>query len=152
MRITPTGTHMTEGLTIREAASALGVSHDTVRRMIRDGRIKAEKRGPGRGKYTIPESEISTFRSTRELVTVNRQVDVTEFIQQQNLELKKELQELREAVKMLVVEVAALRRDEAAQTQPAAEHIKSEVRAQEESSLWGRLKARWLKWRTEKRG
>gem|GEM_PF-4397687 len=140
---------MTEELTIKEAAEALGISHDTVRRMIRDGRIKAEKRGSGRGKYTIQESEISTFRTTREVVTINRQIDVTEFMRQQNLELKKELQELREAVKMLAIEVAALRRDEDAQMQVTAEHVKSEVRDQEELSLWRRLKAK-LKWRKKR--
>jgi len=140
---------MTEELTIKEAAEALGISHDTVRRMIRDGRIKAEKRGSGRGKYTIQKSEISTFRTTREVVTINRQIDVTEFMRQQNLELKKELQELREAVKMLAIEVAALRRDEDAQMQVTAEHVKSEVRDQEELSLWRRLKAK-LKWRKKR--
>ena len=141
---------MTEGLTIREAATALGVSHDTVRRMIRDGRIKAEKHGRGRGKYAIPESEISTFRNTRELVTINRQIDVTEFLQQQNQELKRELQEIREAVKMLATEVAALRRDGTAQMQPTAEQVKLVVRDVEEPSLWQRFKAKWLRWRTQK--
>jgi len=149
MCIIPQDPDMTEELTIKEAAEALGISHDTVRRMIRDGRIKAEKRGSGRGKYTIQESEISTFRTTREVVTINRQIDVTEFMRQQNLELKKELQELREAVKMLAIEVAALRRDEDAQMQVTAEHVKSEVRDQEELSLWRRLKAK-LKWRKKR--
>jgi predicted RNase H-like nuclease (RuvC/YqgF family) len=120
--------------------------------MIRDGRIKADKRGPGRGKYTISESEISTFRSTRDLVIINRQIDVTEFMQQQNQELKRELQEIREAVKMLATEVAALRRDENAQTQPTAGQATLEAKDSQDTSLWRRLKARWLSWKTKKRG
>lgn len=45
-------------LSVKEAAKELGYSDVFVRRLIEDGKIKAEKRGTGRGVWVIPEYEV----------------------------------------------------------------------------------------------
>ena len=64
-------------LSVKDAAKALGVHADTVRRWISDGKIVAEKRGKGRGQYYIPASAIDTFRTTTDVIMQTREIDVT---------------------------------------------------------------------------
>jgi excisionase family DNA binding protein len=64
-------------LSVKDAAKALGVHADTVRRWISDGKIVAEKRGKGRGQYYIPASAIDTFRTTKDIIMQTREIDVT---------------------------------------------------------------------------
>src|SRR6267142_3695685 len=57
----------------REAAEALGISLDTLRRWDRDGRIKTER--DSRNRRTVPASEIERLRAearTHGLTTRNR--------------------------------------------------------------------------------
>jgi excisionase family DNA binding protein len=68
-----------EKLTIKEAASALGVHPATIRRKIKDNQIKWEKDEGTRGQYYIPASEIDTYRTTRSVVKQTREIDVTEI-------------------------------------------------------------------------
>ena len=77
-------------LSVKDAAKALGVHADTVRRWISDGKIVAEKRGKGRGQYYIPASAIDTFRTTTDVIMQTREIDVTG--------LTNEIYEQREAV------------------------------------------------------
>jgi excisionase family DNA binding protein len=63
-------------LSIKEAAKALGVHADTVRRWISEGKIVAEKRGKGTGQYYIPASAIDSFRP-RDIMMQPREIDVT---------------------------------------------------------------------------
>jgi len=77
-------------LSVKDAAKALGVHADTVRRWIGDGKIVAEKRGKGRGQYYIPASAIDTFRTTEDVIVQTREIDVTG--------LTNEIYEQREAV------------------------------------------------------
>ena len=64
-------------LSVKDAAKALGVHADTVRRWISDGKIVAEKRGKGRGQYYIPASAIDTFRTTEDIMVQTHEIDVT---------------------------------------------------------------------------
>ena len=64
-------------LSVKDAAKALGVYADRVRRWITDGKIVAEKRGKGRGQYYIPASAIDTFRTTKDIIMQTREIDVT---------------------------------------------------------------------------
>ena len=64
-------------LSVKDAAKALGVHADTVRRWISDGKIVAEKRRKGRGQYYIPASAIDTFRTTQDITMQTREIDVT---------------------------------------------------------------------------
>jgi excisionase family DNA binding protein len=64
-------------LSVKDAAKALGVHADTVRRWISDGKIVAEKRGKGRGQYYIPASAIDTFRTTEDIIVQTHEIDVT---------------------------------------------------------------------------
>jgi excisionase family DNA binding protein len=77
-------------LSVKDAARALGVHADTVRRWISDGKIVAEKRGKGRGQYYIPASAIDTFRTTQDIIVQTHEIDVTG--------LTNEIYEQREAV------------------------------------------------------
>ena len=62
-----------EQYTIKEAAAVLGVSTDTIRRRIRSGRIKADKRsGPYGYIYYIPASELFPAHQVVDVVKVER--------------------------------------------------------------------------------
>lgn len=67
-------------LTIKEAAQALGVSEKTIRRMIKDGRLKAslEKSVYGQ-QYYIPKSEIDNAVQIVEAVKVKKEYSVEEL-------------------------------------------------------------------------
>jgi excisionase family DNA binding protein len=66
-----------EKLTIKEAAKALGVHPATIRRKIKDNKIKWEKDEGTRGQYYIPASEIDTYRTSQAIVAQTREIDVT---------------------------------------------------------------------------
>jgi len=86
-----------EYLTIKEAAKALEVSPDTIRRRIKQGKMKAEKRPTPYGEaYFIADSELSP---AIEVVTIARPQDteLLELVKQ----LHAELQELRQEVAQL---------------------------------------------------
>lgn len=56
---------MKNDLTILDFANALGVSRDTVERMIKNGKIKAVKKNPTAGKtspFLIPASELARLK------------------------------------------------------------------------------------------
>jgi excisionase family DNA binding protein len=46
-------------LTVREAAARLKLNPETIRRWIRDGRIRAVSLGSDRAGFRIPESEVT---------------------------------------------------------------------------------------------
>lgn len=67
-------------LTIEEAAAALGVSKDTVRRKIKRGDLQATKaQGPYGEQYFIPEREIDTVLEIKDVVPVKREMDPQEL-------------------------------------------------------------------------
>lgn len=64
-------------ITLKEAAERLGVSPTTARRMVKDGRLKAELRDGPRGPcYYVDESEIRTAQEITDVVPVSRPVSV----------------------------------------------------------------------------
>jgi len=62
-------------LSIQEAANALGVSRDTVRRRIKKGEIPAEKiSGPYGNMYYIREKDLAYAQHITDVVAVNREL------------------------------------------------------------------------------
>ena len=99
-------------LSIEEAAQALSVSKDTIRRRIKKGDIEAQKLpGPYGNMYYIKEKDLAAAAEVVDLVTVSRQLrpqDIKELMQavieplQQDIkELKQELQSLQGEIKQL---------------------------------------------------
>lgn len=59
-------------LTVKEAASRLGVSPALVYALLERRRIRHERHGLGRGVIRIPEDALEEYRRTREVGTVER--------------------------------------------------------------------------------
>lgn len=70
---------MVERLTIKQAAQALGVSEKTVRRMIKDGRLKAYLEPSVYGQqYYIPAEQISSAMQIVEAIKVKKEYSIEE--------------------------------------------------------------------------
>jgi|GEM_PF-6466219 len=86
-------------VSLDEAAQSLGVSRDAIRKRIRRGKLKAEKRKGLHGdQYYIPESEIDTAREVKEVIPVTRSLDpdlvrdiITRVVAEANEPFKREL-------------------------------------------------------------
>jgi len=95
-------------ITLKEAAERLGVSLTTARRMVKDGRLKAELREGPRGQaYYVEEEQIRTAQMTIDAVPVVRPVPtaalvnaiaarVTETIAEEQARTRAEIEALRE--------------------------------------------------------
>lgn len=55
-------------LTVQEFAEKVGLSHDTVVRLVKDGKIKGQKKNPFAvtSPFLIPASEVERFRKAAE--------------------------------------------------------------------------------------
>ena len=91
-----------EEYTIAQAAEALGVSKDTIRRRIRKGEIYAEKKpGPYGEMYYIKEQDLAQAAEIIEVVAVSRPVEVQEIkklfqaLHDEIAQLREELEQLR---------------------------------------------------------
>lgn len=65
---------MNKQLTIKEAAEILGVSHDTVTRWVKTGKVKGTKKGPFPGRTSpilIPDSEIKRVKKLMQVGKVD---------------------------------------------------------------------------------
>lgn len=125
-------------LTVDEAAKRLGISRDTVRRRIKRGELRAEKRkGPYGECWMIPESEIKTAQVITDVIPVTRQVSmpdlVTAITAKVTEALTKELAGTRAAIEDLTekesrtrAEIEALR-EELAATREAQERIEKSI-------------------------
>ena len=90
-----------EEYTIAQAAQALGVSKDTIRRRIRKGEIPAEKKpGPYGDMYYIKEQGLAQAAEIIEVVAASRPVEVQE-IKQLFDALQNEIGQLREELEQL---------------------------------------------------
>ena len=88
-----------EYLTIDEAAKILGKSGQTVRRMIKQGRIKAEKHKSQYGeKYMIPSSEINAAYQVVEVANLAVPVSPETFAFEVVRQLREENKALREQI------------------------------------------------------
>ena len=89
---------------IKEAALALEVSPDTVRRRIKKGELRAEKmEGPYGQAYYIPENELFEAAEVKEVIPFNRPVTeeklkqvISEAVNEEVRELREEIAELRQ--------------------------------------------------------
>ena len=123
-------------LSIQEAADALGVSKDTIRRRIKKGEFSAEKiQGPYGPQYYIPESELSPAE-INEVVEVNRSLtpqEIKEVVQQayaeQQGEIRQEIEGLKEQVNKLQKQLE--RRD-----QELLQAIREKQNKAEENKPW----------------
>jgi len=99
-------------LTIEEAAKALGVSKDTVRRRIKRGDIEAQKLpGPYGDTFYIDEKHLAEAAEVVDVVSVSRQLgpqEIKELMQAVIYPLQQEIKELREEVHSLQGEIKQL--------------------------------------------
>jgi excisionase family DNA binding protein len=99
-------------LSIEEAAKALNVSKDTIRRRIKKGEIEAQKLpGPYGNMYYIKEEDLATAAEIVDLVTVSRQLrpqEIKEIMQAVIEPLQQEIKELRQEVESLKGEIKQL--------------------------------------------
>ncbi len=99
-------------LSIEEAAQALNVSKDTIRRRIKKGDIEAQKLpGPYGSMYYIKEKDLAAAAEIVDLVTVSRQLrpqEIKELMQAVIEPLQQEIKELRQQVESLQGEVKQL--------------------------------------------
>ena len=95
--------HNENYITIKQAAQALEVSPDTIRRRIKKGEIQAEKFNGEYGyAWYIPESEITKAREVVDVVPVNRSLSreqikgvIKEAVSEEMQELKNQIEDLR---------------------------------------------------------
>ncbi len=125
-------------LTIDEAAERLGVSSDTVRRRIKRGELRAEKRkGPYGECWMIPESEIKTAQVITDVIPVTRQVSipdlvtaitakVTEALTEELAGTRAAIEDLIEKESRIRAEIEALR-EELAATREIQERIERSI-------------------------
>lgn len=122
---------MTEWVPFSEAAKQLGLSESTLRRRIKDGAIRAEKRnGPYGPQWFVDPAAIRTAQEITDVVPVNRTHDlaalahvVAEYLAKQNSELVTRLDTLSTAVEALSAKV-----DEAlAKAETAAQPLLDEL-------------------------
>lgn len=93
-----------EYLTIEQVAKVINRSEQTVRRMIKNGKLKAELRDSPYGKqYMIPSSEVNASHAIVDVVNISRAVSLPEIINavtakliEENASIRKELEEIKE--------------------------------------------------------
>lgn len=92
-----------EYLTLDEAAKVIGKSTQTVRRMIKQKKIKAEMQESQYGKrYMIPKGEINqAYTTTIETTNLVKQITPESFAFEVVHQLREENKDLREAVAKL---------------------------------------------------
>lgn len=122
---------MAEWVPFSEAAKQLGLSETTLRRRIKDGTIRAEKRnGPYGPQWFVDPDAIRTAQEITDVVPVNRTHDlaalahvVAEYLAKQNAELATRMDTISTAVEALSAKVdAAL-----AKTETAAQPLLNEI-------------------------
>jgi MerR family copper efflux transcriptional regulator len=70
----------TDWLTLPDAAQQLGVSPRTIRRWIKEGKVRAELRpGPYGQQYYVPATQVRTAQEVHEVVRVERPVELADL-------------------------------------------------------------------------
>jgi len=90
-------------LTIEQVSKVINRSEQTVRRMIKSGKLKAELMDSPYGKqYMIPSSEVKASYTTMEVIPLSRPVSVPALVEEvaakvaeENAKLHKEIAELK---------------------------------------------------------
>lgn len=100
---------MGQHLTLKEAAEALGVSVDTVRRRIKSGQIPAEKvEGPHGLQWIIRANDLTASAEIIEVVPVKTELQGTELVALIREAVKEGQREQAEEVRQLRKEVTQL--------------------------------------------
>ncbi|MGE4375405.1 MAG: helix-turn-helix domain-containing protein [Methanoculleus sp.] len=144
-------------ITLKEAAQRLGISTTTARRMVKDGRLRAELReGPFGLTYYVDEAEIRTAQEVTDVVPVTRQISLPDLMRalgERDRDLREALgaiaeqqAELARAVKELVCTLAEERIAQAERdriledrNRKLTEALRSITQARERRSWWRRL-------------
>lgn len=133
-------------LTIKEAAKALGVSEKTIRRMIKDGRLKAYmEKSPYGQQYYIPAEQISNAMQIVEAVKVKKEYSVEELAVAISSYLSEREKKFIEAIETLSQKVEQMQKEN--------QQLKEELlRLQEEH--FRKIDEKLTQWRQEnkKRG
>ncbi len=67
-------------LTLPDAAQQLGISPRTIRRWIKEGKVRAELRpGPYGQQYYVPATQIHTAQEVHDVVRVDRQIELADL-------------------------------------------------------------------------
>jgi excisionase family DNA binding protein len=121
---------VSDWLTLQEAAQQLDISSRTARRWVKEGRLEAEMRpGPYGPQYFIDPEQIKTAQHITDVVSVERQVDMTTLAQVLNSYLDEREDALTEAITALRTEYAQTLQHHEQQTQALQKEIK-ELRQQ----------------------
>lgn len=105
----------TDWLTLPDAAQQLGISPRTIRRWIKEGKVRAELRpGPYGQQYYVPATQIHTAQELTDVVRVDRQVDLADLARAMDGYLSERESALVTALEALhaVVSQAAQRQEE----------------------------------------
>lgn len=147
---TPKGTPEENYMSAKEAAESLQVSEQTIKRRIKAGEYRAEKRPlPGKNQYmwVIPRNQINAASQTLETVQTTRQITVAELqeamgktiesiVKEETAALRNQIDFLQEQLKTQqdLIDKRLTEIAEAVQQQPLRES--QEVR---KPSFWSRL-------------
>ena len=138
--------------TIKEASEALGVSTDTIRRRIKEGKIKAHKvEGRNGPQWAIPEDELtgSDGQQVIEVIPVKREIspeDLKQYIGQAIAEgIEGHTEAYKARTEVLIQEVLELRKA----VKTLTEALEAPEKAQEEETT-ARRERWWKFWVKEK--
>lgn len=144
---------MVEWVPFSEAAKQLGLSETTLRRRIKDGSIRAEKRqGPYGQQWFVDPTAIQTAQDIHDVVRVDRSYDLTalasvvsEYLARRDTEVVQRLNTLSTAVEALAVNMEELASQKSEALQAELEAVKVElaqlkqVASTQEATLKGEL-------------
>lgn len=133
--------------TIREASEYLEVSADTIRRRIKEGKIRAHKVDGKNGlQWAIPESELTGNNAVQviEVIPLKREITpdvmqkyIMQAMEQVETQHKEELKDLKEEVKVLNENVQELSRTLEATLQALQSKIEEAPSPKKRWNLWG---------------
>ncbi|MGO0123595.1 helix-turn-helix domain-containing protein [Desulfothermobacter acidiphilus] len=136
-----------QGLPLKEAAQAFGVSEKTLRRWIRAGRIPARLvDGPYGQEYRIPKEVVNTAQQVVEVVKVERPADpgqlamavssaLSRVLEERNRRFAEELTEIRQQLaELLEMQRKAAEREE--ERIRRLEEVLSELRSRKRRPWW----------------
>ena len=100
-------------MNIREAAESLNVSHDTIRRRIRTGQIRAEKLEGVYGlQWVIDEESLADNKHIIEIVPVKRAIDSNQLMDNIRFTIQDAIQEaIKESTEAQTEEIKELRQE-----------------------------------------
>ena len=136
-------------LTVKQAAEALGVSEQTIKRRIKAGEIRAIKTPlPGKDRYMLlidrgeleqPTQVVDVVQLQKPLPVAELHKAIVEAITSENAAMRTELQEVRQQLSESRQELAAMR-----EVLTRIEGKIDEQPAQQPLSVWQKIKREWF--------